>query len=136
MPDLTPDPTLGRLAGFTPAAALDPAEMLFAAGRASARTPWGWKAAVAGLLALNVATAAALLRPGHPPPSDPAPGVHTPVPPSDEQPPVEDAPDSPGEAMLVRTTNLDDRPRPEVITDLVAARYPLTPVSGRRGEID
>ena len=36
-----------KLARFTPSASsLDPADVLFRAGRASARTPWGWKIAV------------------------------------------------------------------------------------------
>lgn len=48
---MTPDPVFDKLTRFTPSASsLDPAELLFRAGQASARTPWGWKVAVPGLL--------------------------------------------------------------------------------------
>src|SRR4051794_33625393 len=51
---MTPDP-VAKLAQFTPEpGAVDPAELLFAAGRASARTPWYWKATVAASLLANV----------------------------------------------------------------------------------
>jgi hypothetical protein len=59
---MTPDPVYDKLARFNPdATGLDPAEVLFRAGRASAKTPRVWKVAVAGLLLANAATAAALL---------------------------------------------------------------------------
>ena len=52
---MTPDPVYDKLAKFSPdAAAVDASVLLFEAGRASARTPWGWKAAAAALLVANV----------------------------------------------------------------------------------
>lgn len=49
---MTDDPTLDKLTRFTPAAgSLDRDELLFRAGRASARPNRGWKAATAGLAA-------------------------------------------------------------------------------------
>jgi hypothetical protein len=55
MPD-RPDPLTDALARFTPAARLDRDEMLFQAGRASARAGRLWKGVAALLLATNVAT--------------------------------------------------------------------------------
>jgi hypothetical protein len=53
--DVKPDPVLDKLGRFTPdATGINRDEWLFAAGRASARTPRGWKAA-AGVLALTQA---------------------------------------------------------------------------------
>jgi hypothetical protein len=57
MPD-RPDPLTDALARFTPTAGLDRDELLFRAGRASARTGRLWKGAVALLLATNTATLA------------------------------------------------------------------------------
>ena len=51
MSEMTDDPVLDKLKLFTPdGSSLDSAEILFSAGRASVRTPRGWKIAVAGLL--------------------------------------------------------------------------------------
>ncbi len=48
---MTPEPVFEKLTRFTPSASsLDPAEVLFRAGQASVRTPWGWKVGVSGLL--------------------------------------------------------------------------------------
>ncbi|HXD87997.1 MAG TPA: hypothetical protein VN641_16035 [Urbifossiella sp.] len=45
---------IDKLGRFTPdGSGLDAAAVLFRAGQASARTPWGWKAAVAVLLLAN-----------------------------------------------------------------------------------
>jgi hypothetical protein len=57
MPD-RPDPLTDALARFTPAARLDRDEVLFQAGRASARAGRLWKGAAALLLATNAATLA------------------------------------------------------------------------------
>ncbi|MBX9584694.1 MAG: hypothetical protein K2X87_30695 [Gemmataceae bacterium] len=129
---MTPEPDLGPLAAFTPASGLDPAEVLFRAGRATARTPRVWKLAVAGLVALNVATAAALLLPepavvAGPEQVEPAPtpGAHAPGSPEH---------DSPEGGLLAGASDLD-APRPEVLPNMVAARYPLTALSGRQAEI-
>jgi predicted membrane-bound mannosyltransferase len=48
---MIPDP-VEKLARFTPAGP-DQAELLFAAGRASASTPWFWKAALAASVVAN-----------------------------------------------------------------------------------
>jgi hypothetical protein len=54
---LTPDPALDKLARFSPApTAIDRDELLFQAGRASARAGNGWKALVALLLVTQAAT--------------------------------------------------------------------------------
>ncbi len=55
---LTPDPTLDKLARFSPAPPLtiDRDELLFQAGRASARVGRVWKTAVALLVATQAAT--------------------------------------------------------------------------------
>jgi hypothetical protein len=59
---MTHDPVYDKLARFTlNSASPDPAEILFYAGRASARTPWGWKVTVVGLLLANVALVGLLL---------------------------------------------------------------------------
>jgi len=77
------DPVIHRLARFTPDESLiDPAALLFRAGRASARTSWGWKLAVAGLLLANAVTVAILFArrdPPRPPEATPAPAM-TPAP--------------------------------------------------------
>jgi hypothetical protein len=59
---MTPDPRLDWLTRLTPnGALLDPADVLFHAGRASARTPRAWKVGVAGLVLANAVTVGFLL---------------------------------------------------------------------------
>jgi hypothetical protein len=59
---LTPDPALEKLARFSPApAAIDRDELLFQAGRASARAGNGWKTVAALLLVTQTATLGMLL---------------------------------------------------------------------------
>lgn len=60
MPD-RPDPLTDVLARFTPLARLDRDEMLFRAGRASARSGRLWRGAAALLLATNAVTLAVWL---------------------------------------------------------------------------
>ncbi|MDB5307322.1 MAG: hypothetical protein JWO38_1524 [Gemmataceae bacterium] len=141
---MTPDPTLDKLVRFTPDAAVDPAEILFRAGRASVRTPRGWRLAVVGLLLANAATAGVLIVRGQtpaPPPAEPlavpvvvpvvipAPAPELPVPPT--------GPESPWSVgALTRTTDPDTLPGPEPDPGPTSADRPLTLLSARRGEID
>lgn len=144
MPELTPDPVFDKLARFTPdGSPIDPAELLFRAGRASARTPCYWKLTVAGLLAANFVTVGLILSRGEnrtPPPPEPQPitvvvPVPVPVPSSDPVPsPV--PPESPSPwtlGILHRLTDVSALPAPAAV-DLAPADPPLTP--RYRGEID
>src|SRR5262249_58716654 len=92
---MNPDPVFDWLARLAPnGAGLDPAEVLVRAGRASARTAWGWKLAVASLLLANAVTVAVLLmHRDSPRPLEvtPAPAV-TPVPAPTPAPPPETTP--------------------------------------------
>lgn len=116
---MTPDPVLDKLARFTPdGSQIDPAELLFRAGRASARTHWGWKAVVAGLLLANLGTAGFLVLRSEksPLPPEPAPvqlvvpaAVPSPEPPPPEAPASPD-PDSLG--SLARVFDPDSPPPP------------------------
>lgn len=143
---MTPDPVFDKLGRFTPASdGIDPSEVLFRAGRASARTPRIWKLAVAGLLVANAATLAALgLRtPGAP--TAPRPEV-LPVPivvpvtvPSPEFGPTATtypprSPESMG--VWMGLTDPDALPPPPAIADMLPPDRPLTALSGRRGEFD
>jgi hypothetical protein len=138
--EVNPDP-VAQLGRFTPVAATDPAELLFAAGRASARTHWGWKVAVAALVASNVALGALFVlhtRPA-PPTAQPAPA------PVDQQPPELSAPapptstpepvDEPWSYRALRSADLERAPLVDGTTT-VAPREPLTVRSGQRGELD
>lgn len=133
MPPVTPDPAAGPLAGFTPAAVLDPADILFRAGRASARTPWGWKAAVAGLTLSNLAVVGALVLRQ---PEDVAVSVVAPTPPPAEAAPVEPpAEPSPPSGLLARSTDLGAWPRPPADFDH-PPDYPLTLAEARRAAVE
>jgi hypothetical protein len=99
---LTPDPTLARLARFSPAPpALDRDELLFQAGRASARPGRAWKSAVAVLVVAQVTTLALWLgSPSHP---APVPGPETVRTPTPSSAPASDHPlDASSYAALVR----------------------------------
>jgi hypothetical protein len=62
MPEMTPGPELDWLTRLQPnGSVLDPADVLFHAGRASARTPRAWKLAFAGLMLANAVTVGLLL---------------------------------------------------------------------------
>ena len=136
-PNLDP---IAKLSKFTPAGGPDAAELLFAAGRASARTPWGWKAAVAALVASNLALGAVLaFRTREVPPSphpDPVPVVQpqpelpAPAPPSSPAPT-----DDPSSYRTLWHTDLDRAPKADPVSN-AAPREPLTVLSGRRGDID
>jgi hypothetical protein len=132
--EVTPDP-VAALTRFTPAGVVDPAELLFAAGRASARTHWGWKATVAGLLLSNAALGAFLVFGSHDVPSvvppAPMPVVQpepTPAPPSAPAPT-----DEPWSYRALRATDPELGPNTEPVSDFTPAREPLTVMSGRRG---
>lgn len=137
---MTPDPVLDKLARFTPdGSQLDPCEMLFRAGRASARTPRIWKVAVAGLLLANLVTAGFLLfrqeKPQPIPEPVPVPVVVPVIVPSPESPPSPTASPSPWSlGALFRLTDPSDLPAAQAVTDLAPAEPPLTPRS--RGELN
>jgi hypothetical protein len=70
---LTPDPTLDKLARFSPApSGFDRDELLFQAGRASVRPGRGWQVALALLVLTQTLTLGMwLLRPSQPAPPQP-----------------------------------------------------------------
>jgi hypothetical protein len=128
---MTPDPVFDRLDRFTPdASTIDPAAILFRAGRASVRTPWGWKLAVAGLLVTNMVTAFAL---GFRSLTDrdpiPGPAVVPVVPPALEPTPAPDptSPPSPWSyAAMMGITDPDQFPLSELVNHMTPAEPPLT----------
>jgi hypothetical protein len=137
---MNPDP-VAKLAKFTPASGVDAAELLFAAGRASARTFWGWKVAVAGLLLSNLALGAFIAFRSHelppaPPPTPPATPAQ-PEPAAAPQPPQPppSAVEEPWSYRTLMSGNLEQLPRPQPVPNL-APREPLTVLSGRSGELD
>jgi hypothetical protein len=81
--DVKPDPVFDKLGRFTlDGSGIDRDEWLFQAGRASARTPWGWKAAVGVLLLTQTATMTVWLSASAPvsaPPMAPAPTPEAPA---------------------------------------------------------
>jgi hypothetical protein len=137
---MTPDPVATMLSGFTlRESSLDPADVLFRAGQASARTPWGWKIAVAGL----VLVIAALLGERWAPhrstnvgPPDATPVIVTTPVPAPEPNPVPTPRES--ESLwrfgaLLHAADPDDLPRSLASTGLSPADPPLGP---RSREID
>ena len=133
---------VAKLSRFTPVSAADPAELLFAAGRASARTHWGWKATVAGLLLTN-AVAAALF--AHRPPVaagplEPQPATPAIIPqpePPRSAPPTGTVTTEPWSYQALASAGDPDRfPKTEPTRGGYATPAPLTPLSARRGEID
>ena len=131
---MTPDPVLDKLARFSPdAGGLDPAEVLFRAGRASVRTPRLWKGAVAALLVANVVLFLNQSKPAE------IVYVYTPpvvvtVPQPEPAPPPDASPWNPH--SLIGSLDLDLSPRPEAMTGLAPAATALTPLSARRADID
>jgi hypothetical protein len=129
------DPVLDKLAKFTPDRGIvDHAELLFAAGQASARTHWLWKAAVAALLAANVACVALLILDRSSPASQPPPAVVPSTPPS--TPPADYAIPDPWSYQTLREADLADFPKLARIAGDIETPEPLTVLSGRRGQID
>lgn len=137
---MTPDSVTDKLARFTAdGSQVDPAEILFRAGRASARTPRMWKLAVAGLVLTNLVTAGFLglyrEQPQQTPEPLPIPVVIPVIVPRPEQPPSPEVSPSPWSlGALMRLTDPNDLPRSPVVTATTPERPLLTPRS--HGEID
>jgi hypothetical protein len=135
---MIPDPVLGRLTRFTPREpSLDPADVLFRAGRDSARTPRGWKMAVAGLGLVVAALLGERLtnsrdaNPGPPGAAPPAVAVPVPVPAPDQSPsPVPTGPESPWRFGALRhAADPNDLPTSPALAGLSPVDPPLTPRS-------
>jgi hypothetical protein len=139
---MTPDPVLDKLARFTPdGSPVDPAAILFRAGRASARTHWGWKVAVAGLLLANLGTVGFFAlrpeKPHQPPEPMPVPvAVPVVVPSPEPQPSPEVSPSPWSLGALLRTADPRDLPVAQTAIDLAPTEPPLTPRSVGRADID
>ncbi len=139
---MMPDPILDKLARFTPHGTLaDEAALLFAAGCASARTPWGWKVAVAGLLLANLGWLSLLIfhTSAETPPQPeltPATPTHTePLqPPASNPPPIGD--DLWSYRVLLTAGDLEQFPRTIPLRDPIQTDAPLTPLAGHRGELN
>jgi hypothetical protein len=139
---MNPDPVLEKLARFTPnASSLDPAELLFRAGQASARTPLGWKIAVPGLLLLIAALLGERLMNNpnaNPGPSEAVPVivvVPVPIPVSEPSPsPDPSESESPWRlGALLHAADPNDLPKAPALAGLSPADPPLTP---RSREVD
>lgn len=111
--EMTPDPVFDKLARFSPnAGGLDRASVLFAAGRASARTGRVWPV-LAGILAVSqTITLALLLLPG---PPRPTPGQSGNMRPS--VPELEQSPESASENILQVRSDLEHWPRETPVND-------------------
>lgn len=136
---MTPDP-VARLAQFTPAA-VDTAELLFAAGRASARTPWYCKAGVAVSLLANATCGWMLLsRPPAPqaasPPAESTPPAVVVPPAAGPDAPATPAPEPWSYQAFRSQTDPERLPAAVFVSDGLSDGKPLTVLSGRSGEID
>jgi hypothetical protein len=143
---MTNDPLLDKLARFTPnAASVDNAALLFATGRASARTPWVWKVAVAGLLLANAGWLSVLAfgpkQEGVPisvPPITPAapatPQTEPDSLPSSNPPPLSDDPWS--YRALHSIDDPEKLPHSGPLQNEITTDKHLTPRTAHRGEID
>jgi hypothetical protein len=137
---MTPDPVATVLAGFTlRESSLDPADVLFHAGRASARTPWGWKVSVTGLVLVIAALLGERLASGrnaNTGPGEGSPVVGTVPSPSPEPSPgpIPSVPASPWRfGALLRVTDADDLPRSPASASVGLVGPPLT---ARSSDID
>lgn len=139
---MTPDPVLEKLVRFTPSAPeIDTAEILFRAGRASARTHGGWKLAVAGLLLANIALGVFVAMREATPPSSPlivpvfvVLPMAVPSHEADFSPNTADSASQWRFGAMLRTTDPNDLPQSSVLVGPSPSDPPLTPRS--RGEID
>jgi hypothetical protein len=143
---MIPDPILDKLARFTPhSTAADQAALLFAAGQASTRTPWGWKVAVVGLMLANLGWLSLLTfqpsaetTPNTPPQPEltPATPPHTELlqPPASNPPPIGD--DLWSYRALLSAGDLEQFPRTIPLRDPIQTDAPLTPLAGHRGEFN
>jgi hypothetical protein len=141
MSEMNPDPVIDKLAKFTPdSSGLDTAEVLFAAGRASARTHWLWKAAVGGLLLANfVCVGFLVLRPHEVTPAARIIPVAVPIVQQPESPAVLTAQgtDDPWSYRSLLSAGDPERfPKVEPMKEPASKEHPLTPLSARQGEID
>jgi hypothetical protein len=133
MPDepLNTDP-VARLARFTPAVTgIDRDELLFRAGRASARVSWKWPVAAVLLVATNAVTLALWLsapRPAavavaDPPVAEPAPRA---------EPPAPASPEPPGADWVARARLTGELPPPRTMEGpFTPPADPLTVLSAR-----
>lgn len=141
-----PDPMLDKLSRFTPHGTVaDQAAFLFAAGRASARIPWGWKAVVAGLVIANICWVFLLFlhtsiktQPNAPLPPE-SPSEHS-SPTAPLQPTVSN-PHSNGDETwsyraILSAGDLEQFPTTKPLHNPIPTDHPLTLSAGRRGEID
>jgi hypothetical protein len=140
-PEMNPDPVFDKLAKFTPdAARANAAELLFAAGRASARAHWGWKAAVVGLVLANVVSLGFLVfRTSEPlaPVASPATVAPT-TPPTQPtlKPPKSSADDPWSYRSLISIGDPDEFPVATPVTGPSQPAPVLSVLSARRGELD
>ena len=140
MSEMTPDPVLDRLAGFSPdSSGIDPAEVLFRAGRATARTPRVWKIAVVGLVMTNVVTLGLFIAQG-PTPGPTPEVVPTPVVPPVVVPQPERLPQSSptpwSYGAMMGVTDLDQVPPPASAVQFTPDGPALTPLSIRDRIVD
>ena len=136
MPEMNPDP-VAKLAQFTPTSA-DHAELLFAAGRASAPTPWFWKASLAGSLLANAVCIGLFLFRSPEVQTVVVPAEPAPVPvivPQPEPAPVSPTPDPWSVGSLNARGDLDQFPKPDSF-DGSGSGKPLSVLSARSGVID
>ena len=127
---------IGKLTRFSPTSpGLDRDELLFRAGRASARSSWGWKV-LAGVLAVTqVGTAVAWLLQPHPTPAVIAPPTVAPVAPEPEPEPSEPAPRN---SYLILSRIDPDQPYRAAWIDSTTSPKPTRPLTAgwRGGPID
>jgi len=143
MSEMIPDPILDKLARFTPhGTAGEQAGLLFTAGLASARTHWGWKIAVVGLLLANLGWLSLLTF--HPsaetPPNTPPQSELTPAHTEHLQPPASN-PAPTGDDLwsyrvLLSAGDLEQFPKVEPLRHPIQTDNPLTPLAGHRGELN
>ena len=141
---MKPDPILDKLACFTPyGTAAGQAALLFAAGQASARTPWGWKIAVIGLLIANLgwlfvlkfhSIAEVPANTPQQPKLAPAPPTEPLQPPTSNLLPSDD--DLGSYRALVSTGDLEKFPTTKPLHNPIQTDTPLTPLAGHRGELN
>ena len=141
---MTPDPVFDTLTRFTPdSTGIDAGTIMFAAGKASARTHVAWKFAVGVLLLTNVAVVAALFfqpNTDSPLPAEPVViPVVIPIPTHEPNSIITITKDqyTPWTiGALSRFRDLDQLPGPDVGSDIQIVSAPLTPLSVRGTSLD
>jgi hypothetical protein len=126
---MTPDPRLDWLTRLQPnGSVLDPADVLFHAGRASARTPRAWKLAVTGLLLANFVMVGFLLARRDVPRLPDAASAPVAVPTPAPAPPSDSRPGSDPDSVFSLARSFDpDAPPPPA--GFVAADRPAAPLT-------